>query len=49
MSTEETASSRIYVAGLPPYSDDKRLREVFGERGEITDVKVLKTRSDCNF
>ena len=41
---QHPGSSRIYVAGLPPYLDDKRLRETFGERGEITDSKVMKTR-----
>lgn len=44
MDAEQAVSSRIYVAGLPTYVDEKRLRDVFGERGEITDAKVVKTK-----
>lgn len=44
MDAEQAASSRIYVAGLPPYLDEKRLRDVFAERGEITDARIVKTK-----
>jgi RNA recognition motif-containing protein len=42
--TEPVGSSRIYVAGLPTYLDEKRLRETFSERGEVTDAKIMRTR-----
>mmetsp|Transcript_8890 Transcript_8890/g.26983 ORF Transcript_8890/g.26983 Transcript_8890/m.26983 type:complete len:438 (-) Transcript_8890:12-1325(-) len=38
------SSSRLCVKNLPKYAEDKRLREHFGARGELTDVKVLRTR-----
>ena len=37
-------SSRIFIQGLPPYADEKRLREMFAERGDVTDVKVIRTK-----
>jgi len=41
---EPVGSSRIYVAGLPTYLDEKRLRDTFSERGEVTDAKIMRTR-----
>ena len=41
---EPVGSSRIYVTGLPTYLDEKRLRDIFSERGEVTDAKIMRTR-----
>jgi hypothetical protein len=43
-STEAVPTSRICVKNLPKYADEKRLREHFGAKGEVTDVKVMRTR-----
>uniref|UniRef100_A0A7S0ZHN6 RRM domain-containing protein n=1 Tax=Timspurckia oligopyrenoides TaxID=708627 RepID=A0A7S0ZHN6_9RHOD len=37
-------SSRIVVKGLPKYVDNDRLRQIFSEIGEVTDVRVVYTR-----
>lgn len=37
-------SSRLCVKNLPKHLKDDRLREHFAARGEVTDVKILKTR-----
>ncbi|PRW58148.1 Multiple RNA-binding domain-containing 1 [Chlorella sorokiniana] len=37
-------TSRICVKNLPKYVDDRRLREHFAARGEVTDAKVMRTR-----
>lgn len=37
-------SSRICVKNLPKYADDLRLKEHFSAHGEVTDVKVMRTR-----
>ena len=37
-------TSRIYVQGLPNYLDERRLRETFAEKGEVTDAKIIRTR-----
>ena len=44
-SAPSTATSRIMVAGLPPYASSDRLRDMFGAVGEITDAKVMRTSS----
>ncbi|KAI4372643.1 hypothetical protein MLD38_010847 [Melastoma candidum] len=36
--------SRICVKNLPKYAAEDRLREVFSQKGEITDVKVMRTK-----
>lgn len=42
--TSVTFSSRICVKQLPKYVDEKRLREHFQAKGDITDVKVLRKK-----
>ena len=37
-------TSRICVKNLPKYIDDRRLREHFAAKGEVTDAKVMRTR-----
>lgn len=37
-------TSRICVKNLPKYVDDRRLREFFAAKGEVTDAKVMRTR-----
>mmetsp|Transcript_8954 Transcript_8954/g.26009 ORF Transcript_8954/g.26009 Transcript_8954/m.26009 type:complete len:236 (-) Transcript_8954:48-755(-) len=39
--------SRLCVKNLPAYLDDRRLREHFGEVGEVTDARVIR-RKDGN-
>ncbi|KAG7015160.1 MRD1, partial [Cucurbita argyrosperma subsp. argyrosperma] len=36
--------SRICVKNLPKFIDDNRLRTLFSEKGEITDVKLMRTK-----
>lgn len=43
VSDEGEKSSRVYVQGLPAYLDAKRLRELFEERGEVTDARIMRT------
>ncbi|KAA8495392.1 Multiple RNA-binding domain-containing protein 1 [Porphyridium purpureum] len=38
------ATSRIVVKGLPKHADEKRLREVFGQVGPVTDAKVIHNK-----
>eukprot|EP00887_Chlorella_sp_A99_P005214 scaffold1.g5214.t1 len=40
----QTPSSRICVKNLPKYVDEKRLREHFSLKGEVTDAKIMRTR-----
>jgi multiple RNA-binding domain-containing protein 1 len=37
-------SSRLCVKNLPKGADEKRLREVFSRKGEVTDAKVIRTK-----
>lgn len=37
-------SSRLCVKNLPKYLNEAKLKEHFGAKGEVTDVKVLRTR-----
>ncbi|XP_024158327.1 multiple RNA-binding domain-containing protein 1 [Rosa chinensis] len=37
-------SSRICVKNLPKHVDDKKLRELFSEKGEVTDAKLMRTK-----
>ena len=44
-SLEQTlAVSRLCVKNIPKYVNETRLKEFFSSKGEVTDVKVLKTR-----
>lgn len=38
------ATSRICVKNLPKYVDDRRLRDHFAAKGEVTDAKIMRTR-----
>lgn len=38
------ATSRLCVKNIPKYLDEKRLKEHFSAKGQVTDVKILKTR-----
>lgn len=40
-----TPSSRIIVKNLPKWSNEERIRKHFASRGQITDVKLMHTRS----
>ncbi|KAK3143743.1 hypothetical protein QOZ80_4AG0304380 [Eleusine coracana subsp. coracana] len=37
-------SSRLCVKNLPKGADERRLREVFSKKGEVTDAKVIRTK-----
>ncbi|KAG8043415.1 hypothetical protein GUJ93_ZPchr0458g22542 [Zizania palustris] len=37
-------SSRLCVKNLPKRADERRLREVFSRKGEVTDAKVIRTK-----
>ncbi|GJN18972.1 hypothetical protein PR202_gb06195 [Eleusine coracana subsp. coracana] len=37
-------SSRLCVKNLPKGADERRLREVFSQKGEVTDAKVMRTK-----
>ena len=39
---EPEPTSRLCVKNLPAYVDENRLREHFGEKGEVTDAKVVR-------
>ncbi|PNY05823.1 multiple RNA-binding domain-containing protein 1-like, partial [Trifolium pratense] len=41
----EGAMSRIIVKNLPKYVAEDRLRELFSQKGEITDVKLKRTKN----
>lgn len=38
------ATSRICVKNLPKHVDEKRLKEHFSARGEVTDCKIMRTK-----
>ncbi|WJX93133.1 hypothetical protein P8452_74697 [Trifolium repens] len=44
LSTEGTMS-RIYVKNLPKYVTEDRLRDLFSQKGEITEVKLMRTKN----
>lgn len=37
-------TSRICVKNLPKHVDDRRLREHFSAKGEVTDCKIMRTK-----
>jgi hypothetical protein len=41
---ESVSRSRICVKNLPKYVAEDRLRELFSQKGEITDVKLMRTK-----
>ena len=43
--TEAPPTSRLCVKNIPKYLTDQRLKDHFAAKGEVTDVKILKTRS----
>lgn len=43
-SAVQAATSRLCVKNLPKYVNEPRLKEYFSTRGEVTDVKILRTR-----
>jgi multiple RNA-binding domain-containing protein 1 len=40
----QLATSRICVKNLPKHVDERRLREHFSAKGEVTDAKIMKTK-----
>ena len=40
----EAATSRVCVKNLPKHLDEKRLREHFSAKGEVTDAKIMRTK-----
>lgn len=38
------STSRLCVKNVPKHATEKQLKEHFARKGEITDVKILKTR-----
>jgi multiple RNA-binding domain-containing protein 1 len=41
MSKEKT--SRLIIKNLPKYLSEQRLRDIFSQKGEVTDVKIMRT------
>jgi multiple RNA-binding domain-containing protein 1 len=37
------STSRICVKNLPKHVDERRLREHFSAKGEVTDAKIMRT------
>jgi RNA recognition motif-containing protein len=37
-------NTRLFVNNIPRYVDNDRLREHFGTQGDVTDVRVLRTK-----
>lgn len=40
----QAKSSRLCVKNLPAYLDEKKLKATFSRMGEVTDVKIMKTK-----
>lgn len=45
MTAQSCPSSRIIVKNLPKWASEERLRKHFGSKGQITDIKMMYTRS----
>jgi len=43
-----TPTSRLIVKGIPKYADEKRVRDHFSTHGQVTDVKVMRTRDGAS-
>jgi multiple RNA-binding domain-containing protein 1 len=41
---QEDMTSRVIIKNLPKYVNEKRLRDMFGAKGEITDVRLMKSQ-----
>ena len=41
---DDARTSRLFVKHLPKSMGEKELREMFAEKGEVTDVKVMRTK-----
>jgi multiple RNA-binding domain-containing protein 1 len=41
---QDVATSRLCIKNLPKHLTEQRLREHFSAKGQVTDVKILKTR-----
>ena len=41
---ESGFGSRLFVKNLPRLATEARVKELFSSRGEVTDVKVLRTK-----
>ena len=39
-------SSRLFVKNLPKHITEERLKQHFSQKGEVTDVKILKKKYD---
>jgi multiple RNA-binding domain-containing protein 1 len=37
-------ASRLCIKNIPKYLNETRLKEHFGSKGEVTDVKILRTK-----
>ena len=37
-------SSRLCIKGLAKSTTEKQLRDVFSQKGEVTDVRIVKTK-----
>lgn len=35
-------SSRLCIKNIPAYVDEEQLRKHFGEKGEVTDARVIR-------
>ncbi|RWW01136.1 hypothetical protein GW17_00035845 [Ensete ventricosum] len=43
---EDALLSRLCIKNLPKYVNEDRLREFFSQKGEVTDAKLMRTKSD---
>ena len=41
---DSVPTSRLCIKNIPKYANEIRLREHFSKKGEVTDVRVVKTR-----
>jgi hypothetical protein len=42
---EEPPTSRLCIKNIPKYLPEQRLKDHFSVKGQVTDIKILKTRS----